>query len=277
MTDLTVVTLNTWKGEGAYEARLRAMAEGLAALQPDLVLLQEVFAAPDLGLHTGTALAGHLGLAHVFAPARRKPRSFAGRPVDSWSGLSVLWRGGISRSEVVDLPADAADGERIAQVVTLDTADGRLLAVNAHLTHLAGADALRRQQLETILAHVEPRMGDAAVVLGGDFNAGPGSPPLRWLAERPGLSVTRAGPVVPTLAGSHRCIDYLFLVQADGRPRYRAHSGRRVLSQPDAAGVLASDHCGVCARLAPADAAAERHVRTRREPGAGTVTDALVT
>ena len=34
---LRIVTLNTWKGDGAYRARLEAMAVGLATLQPDLV------------------------------------------------------------------------------------------------------------------------------------------------------------------------------------------------------------------------------------------------
>ncbi|NBP72049.1 MAG: hypothetical protein EBU57_02420 [Alphaproteobacteria bacterium] len=52
---LTLVTLNTWKGEGDYPARLSAMGDLIADLHPDIVFLQEVFAVP--GTEIGTAIS----------------------------------------------------------------------------------------------------------------------------------------------------------------------------------------------------------------------------
>ena len=59
---LRVVTLNTWKCEGDYRARLPRMAAGLRALDADLVCLQEVFACAAPSADTAAWLADALGL-----------------------------------------------------------------------------------------------------------------------------------------------------------------------------------------------------------------------
>jgi hypothetical protein len=56
-----VMTLNTWKRQGAYKARLRLMAEEIGRLDPDILLLQECFAAAELGYDTTAAPAGATG------------------------------------------------------------------------------------------------------------------------------------------------------------------------------------------------------------------------
>jgi hypothetical protein len=69
---LVVVTLNTWKGDGAYSARLRLMVEEVGQLDPDILLLQECFAAPELGHDTAAALAGAMGFQSANWPGRKK-------------------------------------------------------------------------------------------------------------------------------------------------------------------------------------------------------------
>lgn len=250
---LTAVTLNTWKGAGDYAARLALMAAGLRALRPDLVLLQEVLAVPAREVQTGETLARALGLHHAHAPARAKPRPFAGAVLDSHSGLSVLSRGPVLAHERVALPGDVADGERIAQVVRIAWGGAPLAVVNLHLTHLDGADHLRCRQMEAILAAVAD---DAAVLVGGDFNAGPASPPLALLHGVPGRVASdawaAAGGPRPTLTLPDtrtlgvRCVDHLVLLQSAGNAAFAITGARRVLDTPDpASGLLPSDHVGV--------------------------------
>ena len=119
MTRTTVrcLTLNTWKNAGDYAARLRAMGAGLAALRPDVVLLQEVFRADAEGADTARFLGEQLGLAVAYAPARAKMRSWHGCDVPSESGLAILVRGTVLASQRLPLPSDEAGGERIALLV----------------------------------------------------------------------------------------------------------------------------------------------------------------
>jgi len=250
---VTVVTLNTWKCDGDYFARVQAIAEGLKALDADIVLLQEVFASADGAIHTGEAVRERLRLPHVHAPARRKARALAGHDLESTSGLSVLTRLPVTEDDVLALPSDPADGERIAQIVTLDWNGGPLVVVNTHLTHLAGADALRIRQLAAIAEAVPEGV---PAIMGGDMNAEPDDAPIRWLHEDSGLTVAdawgAAGGPQPTLTATDRttlsegCIDYLFALARDGSAALAITEAGRVLDTPDpATGTMPSDHAGV--------------------------------
>ena len=66
---MRILTLNTWKCDGAYRPRLQAMAQGLAALAPDVILLQEVFATEDDRADTAGYLAQALSMWATRAPA----------------------------------------------------------------------------------------------------------------------------------------------------------------------------------------------------------------
>lgn len=243
MARLTIVTLNTWKGDGAYRARLAAMRDGLRALAPDIVLLQEALRAPDIAADTAADLAGALGLAAVWQPARAKRRTIDGETADSWSGLAVLSRLPILARHIIALPDDPRDGERLGLVVELDDGGRRLVAACLHLTYLAGADALRRAQWAEVLAALP--VGDAAVI-GGDFNAGLEIFDLEDCHDLRALAGTAAQPSLAD--GSGACIDHLLLRQ--NRPVYRVATVARVFDQP-IGGVLPSDHFGLAATLEP--------------------------
>src|SRR5574341_409862 len=178
-----LVTLNTWKGDGPYALRLQAMVHQLRALQADVVALQEVFHAPQVGVHTGRTLAQALGMHLVFAPARRKRRWMSGQWVDSESGLAVLSRWPVAQQRLWPLPSIGADGERLALCCDLNVHGQPLRLVNTHLTHLGPCErgpALRQLQWQTLLTHaVDGWPAHAPLLVCGDLNVPLEDPSLR--------------------------------------------------------------------------------------------------
>jgi endonuclease/exonuclease/phosphatase family metal-dependent hydrolase len=262
-TRLSIVTLNTWKNDGDYPRRLALMAGQLAALAPDIVVLQEVFAAPELGAHTGDALAEALAMDQIHEAARAGQRRHGDESVESTSGLSLLSRIPIESHQRLELPADS-EGERIAIAAWTEWNGARIAIVNLHLTYRPDAHALRRRQLKTVVKSMTGRGAADAIVLAGDFNAEPDSPPLLWLRESSGFSISdawdAAGGPRPTMtepSGSttigSRCIDHILLLQPPGKPAATFVAAERVLDRLDPdSGILPSDHAGLRAVLSPA-------------------------
>lgn len=182
---MRILTLNTWKCDGAYRQRLAAMVDGLSKWQPDVVLLQEAFATDDAQADTARHLAQALGLIATIAPARHKARALEGQLRSSTSGLALLTREPPPSHHVLHLPSDPADGERIAQLAQVVHQGQTFWVANLHLTHLSHASTLRAQQLATTLAALHRMAGAASLVLGGDFNCGPGHAEFDSLGDTP--------------------------------------------------------------------------------------------
>lgn len=239
---MRIITLNTWKNEGPYERRLDLMAEGLAALAPDVVCLQECFLAK--GFDTASHLAAALGLEVTAAPARRKLRRHRGGDLESASGLALLHRQPLQAVGQLSLPASPRDGERIAQWADLAT-DLRL--VNLHLTHLRGdgASALRHAQLDHVLCTLRT---SGALLLAGDFNARSSAPELSALAGSldPAAAPTLQGGRAEQARPDAPAVDHIALVAPKGWRIVRRFRG---LDRPDADGWLPSDHAAVVADL----------------------------
>jgi endonuclease/exonuclease/phosphatase family metal-dependent hydrolase len=238
---MRVLTLNTWKNDGDYGRRLGLMCEGLAALSPDVVCLQEAFTAE--GFDTAGRLAEYLGLTLHAAPARFKPRRHEGHLLDSTSGLAILtrWPG---TSASLPLPSDPADGERIAQRLDLQVGDRRLRVLNLHLTHLRGANELRGAQLTYALAWSSEDL-DGGLMVAGDLNATAADSALAplELPVRPGtLHGARLGA-----ASSAAAIDHCVLLHPGG---WREVAQVRGLETPDVDGWFPSDHACVGVDLA---------------------------
>lgn len=234
---MRVVTLNTWKNEGDYPRRLRLMRDGLAALEPDAVCLQECFAAK--GFDTAGWLAAELDLVAYAAPARAKLRQHDGRNLQSTSGLATLVRGAAISSQRA-LPSNPADGERIAQRVDISV-DGRpLRLLNLHLAHLRDAAELRALQLARALAWA----GDGllgGLVVAGDLNATAAEAALGplGLSPRPG---TLQGPRADEARPRAAAIDHCVLLRPGG---WREVAILRGLDTPDTDGWYPSDHAAV--------------------------------
>ena len=245
---MRIVTLNTWKNEGDYSRRLRLICDGLAALAPDVVCLQEAFVGA--GQDTAAAVSRHLGLTLHAAPARAKLRLHEGRLADSTSGLALLTRG-VAQTRVLALPDAPADGERIAQSADLVHCGRPLRVLNLHLTHLQDAQALRAAQLQAALDWAAHDLA-GALVLAGDLNA---------TARSPELAPLRLAPAPSTLHGAHvdgphaggperggHAIDHCILIRAGG---WREVRTGRALDRPDPAGWFPSDHAAVVLDLEP--------------------------
>src|SRR5215475_5186643 len=144
MQSLRIVTINTWKCDGAYRDRLRWLGEELRRLQPDIVAMQECFRDVDGEFDTAAYLARVMHFRHAWTPARLKTRTFDGREIESWSGMAILSRRPFRRVEEVELPADERDGQRVAQIAHVDWEGGVVIA-NLHLTHLRDATELRHR------------------------------------------------------------------------------------------------------------------------------------
>lgn len=237
-----IVTLNTWKNDGDYARRLPLMRDGLLAMAPDVVCLQECFAAE--GFDTAAWLAAELGLDLCAAPARSKLRRHGGRELFSTSGLAILARGqGASATRA--LTSHPAEGERIAQRLDLLIQGRALRVLNLHLTHLRKAAELRATQLSEALAWARSDLAGGLVVA-GDLNATAADPALApiGLQPRPGtLHGARAGLETP----GAMAIDHCVLLSAGP---WRETGLLRGCDTPDPDGWFPSDHAAVGVALA---------------------------
>lgn len=240
---MRIVTLNTWKNEGDYDRRLALMGEGLAGLDPDVILLQEAFACE--GADTALALATRLGLSACCFPARTKRRSHRGCPVPSSSGLAILSRAPV-RAQARALVSDPRDGERIA--VLAETAGG-LRLLNLHLTHLGGDRGrdLRARQLAEALVWAEEE-GAGPLVVGGDLNAPLDDPALAALRRRAPQTRDTGATLIAGGGRPFEAIDHLALIDPSGRLTIARTF--LALNAPDDTGAFPSDHAAVVADLA---------------------------
>lgn len=248
---MRLVTLNTWKNEGDYARRLELMADGLAALSPDIVCLQEAFAAGSMD--TAARLAQATGLALHARPSRVKPRPHGGRFVDSACGLAMLVRHPVAAEDMIALESDPRDGERTAQRMDLAPEGRALRVLNLHLTHLRGpeAEAVRGRQLAQALAWAHEGW-DGDLVVAGDLNAAleeEALAPLRGPGPTLDLPTLQAPQGLDGPGGRARTIDHAVLVQARS---WRVAGLSVEMTAPDPDGFRPSDHAAVVLDLAPA-------------------------
>jgi endonuclease/exonuclease/phosphatase family metal-dependent hydrolase len=240
---LTIATLNLRNIADRWEERLPLLLADMAALQPDLLGLQEcVFAVQQ------DRLLGAAGPAHYDIR-----RAEAGRP---FYGNSLLVRAprAVSAAQRLDLGL-----ERSALRVTVEPAPGDppLTVVVTHLHHVPADEGERERQARTLVEWLAG--ADDAVVL-GDFNAEPIEPTYRVMLEA-GFRSAHAeangaepdvtwpsGIVAPGMDtdGDPGCLDYVFL-----RGRLRATACQLAFDRPaaDDPTLYPSDHLGLVARV----------------------------
>jgi beta-glucosidase len=248
----TAVTLNLWHDQHDWPARRAVIVDTLRALAPDVILLQEVLENEGLP-NQARQLADSLGCAFVFASV--DPVGAAKR-----YGNAILTRLPILASSELKLPP--LDDWRVAAHARLALPDGRALdAYVTHLHHTEEGAAIRAEQVAGLLAFVDSTRtadaADAALLLGGDFNAEPDRPELAPVFARftdalaavhPDLELPTAATFGPATGTMPRRIDYLFCDGAQLMPT----AARIVLGAPTSGGVWGSDHCGVWARFGAA-------------------------
>jgi endonuclease/exonuclease/phosphatase family metal-dependent hydrolase len=255
---LRVLTINTGKGDAPYTERLHWMADELRCLDADVIACQEVFASAAATADTAGFLAQSLGMHVAAAPARQKLREVAGREeVMSSSGMALLSRYPFHRVDVLQLPSDARDGERIAQVGVLTVAGCCVAVANVHLTHLRECDSLRRSQLQAVLDALGSTGPAALRLVAGDFNttaSGEVLAPLlregyRHFAVRDTGATAGDGESASTLIGlgaPRRRVDMILTLTGGGCETPGFAPAEIVLNRPHpGSGVFPSDHAGI--------------------------------
>jgi len=239
---LRVATYNVHACVGMDRKRSEErIAEVVSELSVDIVGLQEL----DFGrLRSGKVdqarlIAGQLGWRHYFHPAIRKG--------DEHYGDAVISRYPLTVRQTCDLPGTApfyCRENRIAIFAKIETPLGEVHLINSHFG-LARNERLLQAELMAGADWAGSAPADTPLVLMGDFNSLPGSPPHRAIARQlrdiralvePAKSLRTFPTFFPSFAIDHIFINRALHVRA-------AHVHRSPLAR------LASDHYPLVADL----------------------------
>jgi len=247
MSVVTVATLNLFNKMGRWDERLPMVVEQMAALQPDVIGLQEVVIADQ-----GTTVCRLTNDRLADQPPYRiyhMARPGAGASVEA---LAVMCR----------LPVEAHEGldyllhDCVAQRLRLRLGEETTLDFyNTHLYFPVPAAEERLVQAKRLLAWADTWTGATATVIAGDFNAYPDEPTTALMKSRFASAYEKAHgqepektwptPVNtwdPSPAG---CVDYIFVAGATVLGAALAFD----TPHPSDDSLFPSDHLGVLARL----------------------------
>jgi len=277
MDRLRVATLNLWNKSGPWAERMRLVRAQLAALDPDLLALQEVLelVTPGGTMNQADELKPE-GWHRAYAPAHDMAVAWVPKGQSLHFGNALLSRFPIVRETTHPLPGgDVSDQKRCVLHAVVDAPIGELDVFVTHLNWKLDEGWVRELQIKAIarlIAEVAPDDGRFPPLLMGDLNAEPHSDEIRYLGGFTRLGEPRsvrfadawayadlgAGPGFTFDASRNafavqyheapRRIDYVFVRGPDGNGRGRPMSPRLCFDE-DRAGVFPSDHFGVCCDL----------------------------
>ena len=245
MDTIHVATLNIRNLADRWQERLGLLLADMAALQPDVMGLQECV----YPMHQDRVI-GAAGEARYAAL-----RAWAGRPE---YGNSLLVREPLVTRDVERLEL-GRNRSALRAVVSLPTGRSILAAVT-HLHHLPADEAIRLEQASALVDWLRNAPAADAQVVVGDFNAEPSEPAYARMVEAGYASAHAAAngrepdvtwpsglqaPAIDT-DGEPGCLDYIW-VAGDAR----VESCRVVFDRPhpDDPGLYPSDHFGLSARI----------------------------
>jgi endonuclease/exonuclease/phosphatase family metal-dependent hydrolase len=248
---LDVATLNLRNIADRWSERLPLLLADMAALQPDLMGLQECVFPVGQDRLLGAAGEGRYEI----------HRAHAGRPE---YGNSVLVKAPLASVAPAGVAAERLElgWNRSALRVPVAIPDGGELAmVVTHLHHVPADEGAREEQARAIVAWLEDRPARGGTIVVGDFNAEPDEATYRVMtsagyrsahAEANGAepAVTwPSGIQAPgmDIDGDPGCLDYIWL-----RGPLRATACRLVFDRPaaDDPTLYPSDHLGLVTRVA---------------------------
>jgi endonuclease/exonuclease/phosphatase family metal-dependent hydrolase len=270
MGTLRIVTLNLWGEQPPLSRRMQLAIEGLRALNPDVIGLQEVRQVPGSVENQAETLARALDFHHYFEAAT------------PWGGgdegLAILSRHPIRDRRVHELPHAVPTERRLLLGTTLGTPDGDVGFYTTHLNYRLADGGKREDQVVAIDGYVGAIESELPRILVGDFNATPDSDEIRFLrglhtsagrrtfwqdawerrhGHAEGFTWARANPYTARLRWLERDrrLDYIFVSPMKRDGRGVVLDCRIVLDRAAADGALPSDHFGLFAevQLSPLD------------------------
>jgi endonuclease/exonuclease/phosphatase family metal-dependent hydrolase len=241
---LHVATLNILNLADRWPERLPLILADMAALQPDLLGLQEVVFVMQQDRIVGAAGEGQYTAV----------RGWAGRPE---YGNSLLVRSPLTAREHERLDLGL---QRAAHRVVLDLGGATLLAAVTHLHHVPADEAARAGQAAALVDWLAGAPTTDGVVVMGDFNAEPVEPAYARMTAagfRSAFAEANGGeprvtwpsglqaPAMDT-DGPPGCLDYIWV-----RGAVTVKSARLVFDRPhpDDPTLYPSDHLGISAQI----------------------------
>ena len=245
MDRVHVATFNILNLADRWDERLPLILADFAALQPDIIGLQEVVFVLQQDRLIGAAGAGEY----------RSVRGWAGRPE---YGNALLVRVGLEPTAIERLDL-GLDRSAVRVVVELPEGATVLVAVT-HLHHAVPATAERDAQARTLLGWLEEAPPTTAQVVVGDFNADPREPAYaRMTAAGFRSSYLEANGAEPAVTwpsglqapamdtdGDPDCLDYIWVRGAVAVDDCRLAFDRPAVDDPT---LYPSDHLGLAAHL----------------------------
>jgi endonuclease/exonuclease/phosphatase family metal-dependent hydrolase len=246
MTRLHVATLNILNLADRWSERLPLILADMAALQPDLLGLQEVVYVMQQDRLIGAAGESRYGVI----------RGWAQRPE---YGNSLLVREPLRG--VDDARLELSFGRSaLRTIVALPDGGASLQVVVTHLHHVVDAAAERDAQAAALLDWIETGPPTDGIVVMGDFNAGPHEPThARMTGSGFASAFAAANGAEPAVTwpsglqapamdtdGDPDCLDYIWV-----RGRVRVDLARLAWDRPavDDPTLYPSDHLGISAML----------------------------
>ncbi len=244
-TEISLVTLNLYHDKAQWPKRLPAILAELKRLRPDAIALQEVIGHETLPNQAKT-LADALGYGYVFSstdPAG-SPRRY---------GNAILTRHPILAQDWARL--EPLDDSRTALHLRIAIGGRAINVYNTHLHWTDGGGAIRRQQIEGLLAFIARTSKGAPSVLAGDFNAAASAPELQAL--NPGFddAYDMLHPDAGADPKTHstlnlayfapKRIDHVFVQHG----AFLANEATIILNRADSEGIWPSDHYGLHVRM----------------------------
>jgi len=257
-----VVTLNLWNDRPDVARRMQVAMDGLRALAPDIVALQEVVGEGGVLESQAKQIALALEATCHFDAVD------AGRTAGP-IGNAVISRFPIKRADALELPSAPGDPRRAIHC-QLATPVGRLPFFNCHLSWEMWLSPRREAQVVALDAFVHESPGDLPAIVCGDFNASPDTAAIRFLTGRTSLSGrgtyyrdcwarrhpdqhgytwSEKNPYAVRWIERNRRIDYVFVGPIGDDGWGAVLDARVVLDLPGPDGVFASDHFGVYAEI----------------------------
>ncbi len=256
----TLVTLNLLNKPSRWHERRQLIIDGLRALNPDVIALQEV----SLPHNNAQWLADALGGYKVYTSPKtgslaehEAVATLSRLPVRTWRTLDLMHQ------------------RRVAQFVRLQVADQEVALVNGHFMFHVYDHVKRSLQVQRVINYVRLQAGALPIIACGDFNATPEMrtiqimkqvfasahelkhgrepeytcpTPLVYSLDKLRKSASRVGNffLTQTTEPWRDVLDYIFVAG-----RIRVHECEVVLDQPapNDATLYPSDHVGLFAQL----------------------------
>ena len=178
MAEFSVVSINILVDLSKWGKRRRLLVTQLAALNPDLIALQEV------------SLKGRSSNAHWLAQELNQlkdeeedlynlylcPKTGMEERLE---GIAILCRFPVKRHEILDLITQ----NRVAQLIEFRINGHTVIFVNGHFYWKFGESKERVEQVDLLLDWLDTQPADVPVLVAGDFNGVPGSDAIELMRE----------------------------------------------------------------------------------------------